>query len=216
MSAKRGSIAGYLKPQISGIFIHHRRNLRTPPPDHAGTFSNKSLVNPARLPERCRMGSASLGGTGLSKFHTMSSIIPLISSGTAGPLGVLHLPRLWLKVSLGAAGRLHPDYPAIGHGYDQMVIDGLGLDRSEFESFIAENKPTYPELEAWILEKSGGALDAAAVKKLNDAILGYHHNQETRTEILSSCGIPDDGSLPDAINLNNLDDWLSFHKQVIA
>ena len=29
----------------------------------------------------------------------MSKIVPLISSGTPGPLGVLHLPRLWLKVS---------------------------------------------------------------------------------------------------------------------
>ena len=46
-----------------------------------------------------------------------SNIVPLISSGTAGPLGVLHLPRLWLKASLGAAGKLHSDYPAIGAGY---------------------------------------------------------------------------------------------------
>ena len=35
--------------------------------------------------------------------------VPMISSGTAGPLGVLHLPRLWLKVSLEAAGKLRPD-----------------------------------------------------------------------------------------------------------
>ena len=56
----------------------------------------------------------------------MSKIIPLISSGTAGPLGVLHLPRLWLKASLGAAGKLHSDYPSCGQGYDQMVLDGLG------------------------------------------------------------------------------------------
>ena len=27
----------------------------------------------------------------------MSKIVPLISSGTAGPNGVLHLPRLWQK-----------------------------------------------------------------------------------------------------------------------
>ena len=32
---------------------------------------------------------------------TMSdTYVPMISSGTAGPLGVLHLPRLWQKVSL--------------------------------------------------------------------------------------------------------------------
>jgi len=34
--------------------------------------------------------------------------VPLISSGIAGPLGVVHLPRLWQKVSLEAAGKLAP------------------------------------------------------------------------------------------------------------
>ena len=146
----------------------------------------------------------------------MSQIIPLISSGTAGPLGVLHLPRLWLKASLGAAGKLHPDYPAIGKGYDQMVLDGLKINNADFEAFIAGSKPTYPQLEAWILEKSGGSLDAKAVKARNDSIIGYHHGDDIRKEILDANGIPDDGSLPDAINLNNLDDWLSFHKQTLA
>lgn len=146
----------------------------------------------------------------------MSQIIPLISSGTAGPLGVLHLPRLWLKASLGASGKLHADYPACGKGYDQMVLDGLGIAKGDFEAFIAEKKPTYPQLEAWILEKSGGSLDAKAVKKLNDAITGYHHSDEVRKEILSANGIKDDGSLPDAVNLNNLDDWLTFHREVLS
>ena len=146
----------------------------------------------------------------------MSQIIPLISSGTAGPLGVLHLPRLWLKASLGAAGKLHPDYPAIGKGYDQMVLDGLKINNAEFEAFIADEKPTYPQLETWVLKKSGGSLDAKAVKALNDSIIGYHHSDDVRKDILGANGIPDDGSLPDAINLNNLDDWLSFHKQTIA
>ena len=145
----------------------------------------------------------------------MANIIPLISSGTAGPLGVLHLPRLWLKASLVAAGKGHPDYP-ICNGYDSMVLSALNLDKAEFEKFIADEKPTYPQLEAWILEKSGGQLDAAAVKKLNDSIIGYHHSIEIRTSILEANGIPDDGSLPDAINLNNLDDWLTFHKEVIS
>ncbi len=147
-------------------------------------------------------------------FKNMDKIIPLISSGTAGPLGVLHLPRLWLKASLVASGKGHPDYP-ICNGYDTMVLDGLGLDKAEFERFIADAKPTYPQLETWILEKSGGQLDATAVKKLNDSITGYHHADEVRKTILDANGIPDDGSLPDAVNLNNLDDWLGFHKEVI-
>jgi len=146
----------------------------------------------------------------------MSPIIPLISSGTAGPLGVLHLPRLWQKASLGAVGKLHPDYPATGAGYDQMVLTALGIDKAAFVSFIATNKPTYPELENWILAQSGGALDADAVAKLNAAIIGYHHTDEVRTSILGAAGIPDEGKILDAIHLNNLDDWQSFHKAELA
>lgn len=146
----------------------------------------------------------------------MSSIIPMISSSTAGPLGVLHLPRLWLKASLGAAGQLHPDYPSCGQGYDQMVLDGLGIDKGAFEGFIATSKPSYPQCESWILAQSGGSLDAAAVAKLNAAITGYLHADEVRTTILSASGIPDEGKIRDAVTLNNLDDWHTFHQQVIA
>lgn len=146
----------------------------------------------------------------------MSQIIPLISSGTTGPLGVLHLPRLWLKASLGAAGKLHSDYPSCGQGYDQMVLDGLGLDKALFESFIANSKPTYPQLEAWVLDQSGGALDAAAVEKLNAAITGYIHADDVRATILEASGINDEGKIRDAVNLNNLDDWHAFHQQELA
>lgn len=145
----------------------------------------------------------------------MSNIIPLISSGTMGPLGVLHLPRLWQKASLGAAGKLHPDYPSCGQGYDQMVLDGLGIDKAAFEDFIGTRKPTYPQLETWILAQSGGALDATAVAKLNVAIAGYNHSDTVRASILGTCEIPDEGKILDAINLNNLDDWHSFHQTVI-
>ncbi len=148
--------------------------------------------------------------------NIMSQIIPLISSGTAGPLGVLHLPRLWQKASLGAAGKLHADYPSCGQGYDQMVLDGLAIDKTAFEKFIATSKPTYCELEAWVLSQSGGALDSAAVAKLNAAITGYHHSDPVRTSILAASVIPDDGKILDAISLNNLDDWYSFHQQEIA
>ena len=143
----------------------------------------------------------------------MTKIIPLISSGVAGPLGVLHLPRLWLKASLGAAGKLHPDYPAIGAGYDQMVLDALGIEKAAFEAFIAGEKPSYVECENWILSRNGGSLDASAVEKLNAAITGYIHAEATRAAILDAAGRPDDGSIKDAINLNNLDDWASFHAQ---
>ncbi len=143
----------------------------------------------------------------------MSNIVPTISSGIAGPLGVLHLPRLWMKASLGAVGKLHSDYPAIGAGYDQMVLDGLGIDKGAFEDYIASAKPSYIELEAWVLDQKGGSLDQDAVDELNSAIVGYIHDDDTRGEILDAAGRSDDGTIKDAVNLNNLDDWSIFHSQ---
>ena len=145
----------------------------------------------------------------------MSKTIPLVSSGIAGPIGVLHLPRLWQKVSLEKVGKLHEDYPGIGAGYDQMVLDGLGIDKEAFSTFM-DSKPTYPQLEKWVLDQKGGSLDDAAVKELNASIAGYNHADETRKEILDASGIEDDGSILDAVNLNNLDDWHCFHQQEIA
>jgi hypothetical protein len=145
----------------------------------------------------------------------MNTIVPLISSGTAGPLGVLHLPRLWLKASLEAAGKLAPGYPGAGKGYDQMVIDGLGLQREALLGFIQSSKPTYPQFEAWI-KKNGTKLDKDSIQKLNAAILGYNHDDTTRKAILSANGLPDDASASkDAVNLNNLDDWKEFHEAVL-
>ncbi|MEZ5303777.1 MAG: DUF5069 domain-containing protein [Verrucomicrobiales bacterium] len=146
----------------------------------------------------------------------MSQIVPTISSGIAGPLGVLHLPRLWQKASLDAVGKLHSDYPGCGMGYDQMVLDGLGIDREEFLGFIKSDKPSYPQTEKWILDKKGGSLDEAAVAKLNESIANYIHDDATRKEILDAAGIVDDGQIKDAVNLNNLDDWTIFHKQELA
>ena len=57
------------------------------------------------------------------------AIIPNISSDIAGPLGAIHLPRLWSKLRLSAAGQLQDGYPECGAGFDQMVLDGLGVDR---------------------------------------------------------------------------------------
>ena len=145
----------------------------------------------------------------------MNSIVPLISSGVAGPLGVLHLPRLWLKLSLESVGKLAPGYPGAGKGYDQMVIDGIGLNRDAVIDYVKKSKPSYCEFEAWV-KKNATKLDKASVEKLNAAIRGYNHDDDTRKSILGANKLPDDGGAPkDAINLNNLDDWKEFHQAVL-
>ena len=143
------------------------------------------------------------------------SYVPLISSGVAGPLGALHLPRLWLKVSLEAVGKLAPGYPGIGAGYDSMTVAALGLDADAVKSFIAANKPTYTQFEAWV-RQNGKKLTKADIQRHNLAILGYCHGDDVRKGILTAAGLPDDGSvLPGAIDLNNIDDWQEFHAAVL-
>ena len=143
------------------------------------------------------------------------SYVPMISSGVAGPLGALHLPRLWLKVSLEAAGKLAPGYPGIGAGYDSMTCSALGLDPEAVKSFIATNKPTYPDFEKWV-RQNGKRLTKADIQRHNLAILGYCHDDATRKGILEASGLADDGNtLPGAIDLNNIDDWQEFHAAVL-
>jgi len=145
----------------------------------------------------------------------MSKIIPLVTSGIAGPLGVLHLPRLWQKASLDAAGKLHSDYPAAGAGFDQMTLDALGIKRETFLDYIKASKPSYTQCEQWVLDQKGGSLDSAAIDKHNAAVVGYNHDDATRGAILSAVGIADTGAILDAVNLNNLEDWQDFYNQEI-
>jgi hypothetical protein len=140
----------------------------------------------------------------------------MISSGTAGPLGMLHLPRLWLKLSLESQGKLAAGYPGMGHGYDAMTCAALGLDQEAVINYIKEEKPTYSQFEAWV-KQNAKSLNQEAIEKHNAAVRGYNHEDETRKNILSNCGLPDDATAPkDAVNLNNLDDWYEFHQAVLS
>ena len=141
--------------------------------------------------------------------------VPMISSGVAGPLGVVHLPRLWQKVSLEEAGKLASGYPGVGKGFDAMTLAALGLEEEAVRDYIKQNKPTYPQFEAWV-KKNAKSLNRESIEKHNSAVRGYNHDDETRTGILSACAIADDAAAPkDAVNLNNLDDWYEFHRAVL-
>jgi len=137
-------------------------------------------------------------------------IVPTISSDTTGPLGVAHLPRLWQKVLLAEKGLLPAGYDFCGQGFDQLVLDGLGLDREETLAYL-KTLPTYFAFEKWIIARNGGKLDAQAVEKVNAAIRGYHHFDHVRKGILAAAGLPDTGLFTDAVRLNHFDDWTEFH-----
>jgi hypothetical protein len=164
-----------------------------------------------QIPVDHEAGDSLLCTTNSTRKVIMATIVPLISSGTTGPLGVRHLPRLWQKVSLECRGKLAAGYPGIGKGYDQMVLDALGLKGDAVVDYIKSNRPTYPQFEAWIRQQPGVKLDKASIHRLNSGIVGYVHDDATRKSILGADGLADDSKAPvDAINLNNLDDWHCF------
>ncbi len=139
-------------------------------------------------------------------------IIPTISSGIKGPLGVLHMPRFWQKVSLDAVGKLHGDYPACGAGYDQMMLEAIGLDKDATLAYIKADKPNYVQFEKWV---KANAKNLAGAQGFNAVVEGYNHADETRESILNLVGLPG-ANIKDAVNLNNLEDWHEFHKAEIA
>ena len=143
-------------------------------------------------------------------------IIPLISSGTEGPLGVKHLPRLWLKTLLSAAGELPEGYKDIRPGFDFMVLEGLKIDPDAARDFIVENRPAYLEFEQWIRKQEGVDVSAANIEALNQQIVERQKSDSSRRKMLAENGLPDDSAISDSIMLNNLDDWQAIHGQVIG
>ena len=146
-----------------------------------------------------------------------TKLIPLISSGTAGPLGAVHLPRLWLKLTLAAHDALADGYDEAGAGFDQMTLDALGLDKAKTIAFVRENHPTYVAFEEYVVKENGGSVSPDAIAKHNAAVLGYDHDGffvdpvEARKEL----GITNE-SVKNAVLLNTLDDLNSLHKQIEA
>ncbi len=141
----------------------------------------------------------------------MAKMIPLIGSSEAGPLGAIHLPRLWLKVSLSANDALNDEYDECGAGFDQMVLDGLGLDRDGALDYIKTNQPTYPQFEQWVVDQNGGSIDQSVIDASNAAISGYHHADDTVAAISDAAATNADRSIKDAVTLNALEDWNDLH-----
>jgi len=142
--------------------------------------------------------------------------VPLISSSVSGPLGVVHLPRLWLKLSLARTGQLAEGYTACGDGFDKLVLQALHLSAEDVKEFIKDQKPSYPEFEDWVVAQNGGAIDPIAIDRVNFAIMSYNHPEEVRSGILASNGLDEGDGIHDAVNLNNLDDWQAVHEMYLS
>ncbi len=142
---------------------------------------------------------------------TGTKITPLISSGTAGPLGAVHLPRLWAKLTLAGAGLLPEGYDECGSGFDMMTINDLGLNKDEVITYVRTRKPTYSAFEEFVVQK--GKTDPETIKKHNAAVLGYKHADDKAAHMRSDMGVKH-AHIKDAVTLNTLEDLHELHQTV--
>lgn len=138
---------------------------------------------------------------------------PLISSSTCGPLGLLHLPRLWQKLLLHAAGRLPEGYRHGIGGFDELLCTSIGLDRDAFVAYVEERKPSYFELESWVREHAK-TLNDETIESFNHEVRSRKLPDELLEQRCRELGIPR-GSIVRAVPLNDLDDWAAFHRSIV-
>lgn len=154
----------------------------------------------------------STSGTTTGATQRSAKVVPLISSDTAGPLGAIHLPRLWAKQTLTAAGMLAEGYDECGSGFDQMTIDDLNLDRGKVIEYIQTQHPTYLQFERWVVDQNGGKIDGEIIRKHNENIRKYNHSDELASQMRRSSGLTNE-SIKDAVTLNMLEDLDELYAQ---
>jgi hypothetical protein len=104
---------------------------------------------------------------------------PIDSQDEMGRLGVLHLKRLWARVTRRSRNKHSNDWL-----FDRILIDGLGLAQEETLQYLGTRTPPYEEFEAWILERNGGYIDPLRIEHINAAISGAVYSDELKAKFL--------------------------------
>ena len=150
-------------------------------------------------------------------------VIPSISTSSVGPLGVMHLPRLWLKNLLFSADRreeagssacLAPDYKHTTGTFDRMVMEAriVGIDSDQMLAYFQSAKPSYLQFEAWVQTHAahlGEDVIADLNQRYRDSLMSESGAEIRRAEL----GLTDD-TVRQGILLNDLDDWSALHHEL--
>jgi hypothetical protein len=143
----------------------------------------------------------------------MTKRIPLVSSSTAGPLGVVHLPRLWAKVMLDALDALPENYWCLTKGFDANLLEAFGVSAPDCRAYVESTLPNYPMFETWMGHRAVSL--NAAITTTNVVILNRDKPEERAAEDRAALGLFN-ACVRRGFLLNDLDDWKSVHASVIA
>jgi hypothetical protein len=146
-------------------------------------------------------------------MYRIERLVPLIGATVAGPLGVVHLPRMWYKGVLSAAGMLPAEYFDNYKGFNAKVCDGIGLAPDPWFEFL-RTMPTYPEAEDYV-KTHATKLDPESIAAINKLILEFIRPAENAAAVRARVGI--DGPEPsNSAALINFDDWFVIHEELVA
>jgi hypothetical protein len=143
----------------------------------------------------------------------MAKCVPLVSSSTAGPLGVVHLPRLWAKAMLYTLEALPENYSCLTRGFDANLLEAFGVSAPDCTAYVESTLPNYQKFESWIRHRAV-SLDAA-ITTTNEMILNRDKPEERAAEDRAAVGLSD-VSVRRGFLLNDLDDWKAVHTSVVA
>jgi len=146
-------------------------------------------------------------------MYRIEKLPPLIGATVAGPLGVLHLPRMWYKSVLSAAGMLPEGYFDHDFGFNHRVVEGIGLEPEGWFGFL-KTMPTYPQAEDYA-KAHATKLNPAAVAALNEGILTFLRPEEGAATVRARIGL-DDPAYRNSAMLLGFDDWFSIHEILVA
>ncbi len=143
----------------------------------------------------------------------MEKLIPLPAQTVYGPLGLMHLPRLWLKVVASSAGVLADGYLDNYLGSNQAIIDAVGLDPDATFAYL-KTQPTYMEFEVWV-QANAKNLTPESIAASNANIVAQVKPADKAEAVRKMVGL-DDASIESSDMLNALDDWYAVHQHVLA
>jgi len=146
-------------------------------------------------------------------MYRMKQLVPNIGPTVVGPLGVMHLPRMWLKGILSSAGLLPGVYFDNYKGFNLRVVDAIGLEPEAWFAFL-KTTPTYAQAEAYV-KANATKLDADSIAAINTLIQTFPRPEENAAAVRARVGI-DDPSYSISARLIDVDDWFSTHEDVMA
>jgi hypothetical protein len=128
-----------------------------------------------------------------------------------GPAGIMHLPRLWMKLILKRRGALADEYSFTNRGITEWLTSAIGVDFDELAAFVETSDPDYLTFERWVM--------ANAKHPTAEAIDAFHERIRTTKmpaprgpDWQARFGLP--ATYDGAVALNDLDDWDVFHTEL--